>query len=103
MKNNPSTAIRHEGWWKRLKKFVRRRDKFQCVVCEAPQRIVGDLIAAHVRPRRSYPELEKEANWVVTLCRICDAKIGDDLERYLKRHPQIWKRLPKLLLNLWNN
>src|SRR3990167_10176802 len=98
MKNNPS-SIRWPGW-DQLRNFVRRRDRFKCVVCRMPKKLAGDLIAAHVRPIRSYPDLKKETHWIITLCRWCNGKIGDDLEQYLKAHPQIWKRLPKLLLNL---
>jgi len=102
---NPSAAIKYEKWWQRLKSFVKRRDGQRCVCCgyRPPKSVKGWLSAAHVRPRRNRPDLQKDPTWVVTICTFCESAIGDNLELYLRQHPEIHYRLPRLLLMAWDN
>ena len=70
--------------WFNFRAKVFSRDGGKCRICGGEELLRG----AHVKPVENFPDMAFVLSNVITLCAICDARIGDKLEE--NRH--LWER-----------
>lgn len=57
--------------WERVRARVLRRDEYLCRECSRYGRRSTATTVHHIRPREQYPELEYEADNLLSLCTQC--------------------------------
>lgn len=69
--------------WKTLRKKVIENDNFLCQRCLHKYDIINssNLTVHHIKSRKHFPELTFEEDNLITLCRSCNSRLGDDLNR----------------------
>lgn len=68
--------------WQHLREYILKEDMHACVRCGANDCV---LQVDHILPKAEFPELERHADNLQTLCLRCHQNKGVEEERMLKR------------------